>query len=401
MDRNRRRTDRLGPDIELPAEPIDRARMVCDVLVERVGLQSAVALLVTDEELAPPMMLAGAGRVDLVADMSRALADRVEHEHRALIVVEPDAAVDDPAVHFMRPLERHAAMLIGVHRDGNVVLVVSDSTLSRREAEAIAVWAAGAQEAASFGGVCGQLAHDIAQEFDAEVVATAVFVHSSILVTLHARSGALIRAWRVPPDTVWGEAARHGAAFVLGDLRRHPGAEALESMGMQSAAVLGLENGSGIALGAVGIASRTDLPMEVADRLINMSPEIASRLLKSRTAPLGAVRGDESSVELSALAASVGCERFSVYTRAGQGALSLISAHHADGRLQDPDPDLLEEQLICWAAEQGGAVSIDSAAAVLIGNDTVLYARDAQKSPMTSLRNALIALRDDSGAEAA
>jgi hypothetical protein len=370
-------------------------------LVDRVGMQSAVALLLTDEEFAAPMMIAGAGRVDLVADMARALADRVEREHRALIVVEPDGSAGDPTISMLRPLERHAAMLIGTHRDGNIVLVVSDPNLSRREAEAIAVWSAGAQEAAPFGGVCGQLAHDIAQEFDAEVVATAVFVNSSILVTLHARSGALIRAWRVPPDTVWGEAARHGAAFVLGDLHRHPGAEALESLGMTSAAVLGLDNGSGVAIGAVGIASRSDLPMEAADRLINMSPTIASRLLKSRAAPLDAVRGDESSVELTALAASVGCDRFCVYSRTAPGELTLISAHYADGRLQDPDPDLLEEQLIGWAVEQGGAVSIDTAAAVLIGEETVLYARDEKRNPMTRLRNALIALRDEPDSRAA
>jgi hypothetical protein len=69
--------------------------------------------------------------------------------------------------------------------------------------------------------------------------------------------------------------------------------------------------------------------------------------------------------------------------------------------LQDPDPDLLEEQLIGWAVEQGGAVSIDTAAAVLIGEETVLYARDEKRNPMTRLRNALIALRDEPDSRAA
>lgn len=394
MSFHRRRTDALPELAASPIDPLDRARACCDALVERGKFQTAVALLVTDDPFAAPLMVGGSGRVDLVADMSRALADRVAREQRALIVVEPDGRRDD-GVLSLRPLERHAAIALGKHRDGMIVLVVSDPALARREAESIAIWAADGVELKGYGGVCGPLAFDVAASYDVDVVTTAVFVEAAMLVTMHARSGALLRAWRVPPDTVWGEAARHCAAFVLGDLHRHPGATALSAVGMQHAAIVGLENGSGVALGAVGVAGREPLSMDVADRLIMDAPQLSAELVRVRTSPLAGVSSNDPSIELTALAARVHCERFAVYARTGAG-LVLVSAHRADGSFTDPEPDLLEEQLICWAADQGGAVAIDHAAAVMVGGDTILYARDALLQPMTQLRNALISLRDDS-----
>jgi hypothetical protein len=96
----------------------------------------------------------------------------------------------------------------------------------------------------------------------------------------------------------------------------------------------------------------------------------------------------DGSVDLRVLAARVGCRRFAMYERVGP-ELRLISAHTYDGsRLMTP-PDELEEQLVCWAADKGIGVVSEDAAAVLIGDHTVLYAQDPEKRALDCLRLAL------------
>jgi hypothetical protein len=83
-----------------------------------------------------------------------------------------------------------------------------------------------------------------------------------------------------------------------------------------------------------------------------------------------------------------------MYSRSGD-VLSLVSAHASDGSVLVSPPDPYEEQMVCWAAEKGVAVSSGEAASVVVGDDTVLYARDPVKRPIDCLRLALQDLRSD------
>lgn len=399
---NRRRTDSLPPPGDLPAEPLARARAACDALVG-CGMESALALQVVDR-MTQGMLCAAAGRIDHVADVARGLAEEAALTGRALHMVDADDT-------RMNLRWRFGAVPCGAVRDGQVVLVVADPSLTQREAQAIATWIAPADDASiTVGGgglgqrievaTSGDLARSLAREFHADAVVFALFTQAGMLLNMHVRSGAVLRSWRAPVDTVWGEAARHNAAFVLGDLHMHPGAESLSSLGMRSAAVVGIENGNGIAIGAVGIAARHELDIDVAQRLLDRAPVIGPQLMEFKSRTVVPSADADGAVNLRAFAARVGCRRFALYSKAGV-AVTLLSAHAQDGSVLVSPPDPYEEQLVCWAAEKGIAVASDEAAAVMVGDDTVLYAQDSKKRPMECLRLALQDLRDNPYGQAA
>lgn len=379
MGPRRRRTDHLPPAASLPTELEQRAQATCQALTA-VGFEASAAMLVPMGAAGGDVVAAG-GAIDRVMGLAGNTALVGAVDGRPLHM--PDAVSDTRAV----------AIAAGDGPDARLVVVVADPLLSRREAEALAAWLAPARVIhPAGGGACASLARELAAEYEADVVVMALFASAGMLLNLHVRSGGLLRAWRVPVDTVWGEAARHGAAFMLGDLQMHPGAEALASLGLASAAIVGLENGRGIALGAIGVAARADLRIDVARHLLDRSIELGPRLMEVRSRSRVPDVDESGAVELVAFAQRVGCRRFAFYSRDG-GHVRFMSAHAGDGsRLVSP-PDPFEEQLVAWAAEKGVAVVSEDAAAVLVG-DAVLYAQDPVKRPMDQLRLALQDLRE-------
>ena len=338
--------------------------------------------------ISQPLLCAAAGRIDNVAEVGRGLAERVATTGRALQMLDAD---DDR----MSLRWRFGAVPCGVVRDGEIVVVFADPTLTQRESQTIATWLAPPRTMhAGTGGPCGDLARSIAAEFGADVVVFALFAQAGMLLNMHVRSGAVLRSWRLPVDTVWGEAARHSAAFVLGDLHMHPGAETLSALGLKSAAVIGIENGQGLAVGSIGIASRGELEIDIAQQLLERSAVLGPQVMELRSATMVPRADASGAVDLRGFAARVGCRRFALYSKAGN-VVTLVSAHAGDGSILISPPDPYEEQLVCWAAEKGIAVASDDAAAVMVGGDTVLYAQDPHKKPMECLRLALTDVRQD------
>jgi hypothetical protein len=335
------------------------------------------------------MLCAAAGRVDHIVDVARGLAARVAETGRAVELLD----ADDP---WMRLRWRFAAVPCGTTRDGVIVVVTADPALARREAQAIATWIAPPVEEAELtvGGPCGDLARELARDLGADVVVFSLFAQAGMLLNMHVRSGALLRTWRAPVDTVWGEAARHGAAYVLGELHMHPGAESLASMGLQSAAVVGLENGNGVAIGSIGIASHGDLDTAIAQHLLEQAPVLGPRIMQLRSATVAPKADADGVVEMRAFAARVGCRRLALYSLQGE-EISFVSAHAEDGSMLVSPPDPLEEQLVAWAVQRGTAVASEDAAVVLVGDDTILYAQDPKRRPLDRLRLALSDLRND------
>ena len=392
MERRRRRTDQLPLPAELPHEPLDRARAACD-FVSAAGFEAALALHVPDDG-SQGVLCGASGRVEPLLDVARGLARTVTRDGRALQLLDTDDRRS-------RSRWRHAAIPLGRTPSGTVVLVTSDSRLARREGQAIATWAAPANVLGMRvrGGPCARMARELAREFDADSVVLALFAQSGMILNLHVRSGALLHASRIPTDTVWGEVARHGAAFTLGDLSMHPGTELLGSVGMRTAGLVGLENGHGIAIGALGIASAGDLDLDIAHDLLARAPQLGPDIMKMLSSTNVPVPDADGSVDLRLLAARVGCRRFAMYERSGP-ELRLVAAHTADGsRLMSP-PDEVEEQLVCWAVQKGIGVVSDDAAAVLIGDHTVLYAQDPNKRALDCLRLALQDVRRNPYGEA-
>jgi hypothetical protein len=381
MERRRRRTDQLPPPAELPHEPLDRARAACDFL-SAAGFEAALAMHVPDDG-SQGVVCGGTGRVESMLDVARGLAVTVTREGRALQLLDTDDRHGSSRW-------RHAAIPVGRTGTGTIVLVTSDSRLARREGQAIATWAAPANVLGMRvrGGPCARMARELAREFDADAIVLALFAQSGMILNLHVRSGARLHGARIPTDTVWGEVARHGAAFTLGDLALHPGTELLGSVGMRTAGLVGLENGHGIAIGALGVASSGDLDLDIAHMLLARAPSLGPQIMSSLSSTSVPVADEDGSVDLRVLAARVGCRRFAMYERVGP-ELRLISAHSYDGsRLMTP-PDEMEEQLVCWAADKGIGVVSEDAAAVLIGDHTVLYAQDPDKRALDCLRPAL------------
>jgi hypothetical protein len=383
MELHRRRTDHLPNPATLPSDPLARARAACDALAE-CGIDVAFGLQLADT--GPGMLCATAGHVGDLLEVGRGLARQAVVHGRALRMAESEESRLPRRWHL-------AAMPCGSIGDDQVVLVVADPTLSQREAQAMAAWVApaGANNEGA-GGPCAPLARGLAADYDCDVVLVALFAQSGMLVNLHTRSGGLLRSWRAPIDTVWGEAARHHAAYVLGDLHMHPGAESLASLGMQAAAVIGIENGSGVAVGAIAVASTRQLDMDIAQRLLERAPVLGPQVMSLRSRSAVPTPDASGAVALRGFAARVGCRRFAMYAREGS-ALRLVSAHAEDGTVLASPPDPYEEQLVCWAAEKGVAVASDDAAAVVVGGDTILYAHDPGKRPIERLRLALQDLR--------
>lgn len=377
----RRRTDWLPSAAQLPADPVARARTACEQLAG-AGIAAAVALHVPARGAAATVC-GSAGRVERVLDEAAAIARRAADGGRALELSE--SAERGIARHV-----RHAAVPVGSVRDGVIVLVVSDPALTRRDARAIATWAA-PHDAAGLdlrGGPCGGMARGLAREFGADAVVFALFAQSGMRLDLHVRSGALLRTTRLPVDTIWGEVSRHGAAFTIGDLPLHPGAELLASIGMRSAGLVGLENGRGIAIGALGVASAGELDVDVAHHLLARGPMLGPDLMSRLSSTVVPVPGADGTVDLRILAARVGCRRFAMYERDG-AQLRLVAAHAEDGSRLVAPPDAVEQQLVCIAAQDGVGVAGNEAAAVRVGESSVLYAQDPEKRALERLRLAL------------
>ncbi len=381
MERRRRRTDQLPLPALLPTEPLGRARAACD-LAAAAGFDASLAIHVPDNG-SQGVLCGASGRVEPMLDVARGIARSAAHEGRALQLADADGPIRGIGV-------RYAAIPVGRSKDGTIVLVVSDPRLTRREGQALATWAApGAVSGMHVrGGACAGIARRIAREHGGDVVVLALFAASGIRLDIHVRSGAVLHSCRVPTDTVWGEVARHGAAFTLGDLAMHPGTAILGSLGMRTAALVGLENGHGLAIGALGVASVGDLDVDIAHVLLAAAPSLGPELMGRLSSTSVPVPADDGTVDLRVLAARVGCRRFAMYERVG-AELHLVAAHGEDGAPLVTPPDELESQLVDWAAQKGVGVVSDEAAAVLIGNHTVLYAQDPEKRALDCLRLAL------------
>lgn len=381
MTPRRRRTDHLPLPSQLSSLTLDRAREACEHVVA-VGLEAAVAVHVPDDET-QGLICAAAGRSEPLLDVARGMARRTARDGRALQLLDTELRAG-------LERHRHAAVPLGRTSSGTVVLVASDPRLTRREGQAIAAWAApsNVDGLAVHGGACSELAHELAGSFEADTVVLALFAAAGITLNLYVRSGALLHSSRVPTDTVWGEVARHGAAFSLGDLTTHPGTRLLGSVGMHTAALVGLENGHGIAIGALGIASSRDLPVDISHQLLARAPMLGPELMQRLSATAVPVADENGTVDLSVLAARVGCHRFAMYERDG-ASLRLVAAHTTDGTRVHAPADDLEQQLVGWAAHKGIGVVSEDAAAVLIGDRTVLYAQDPRKRAIDCLRMAL------------
>jgi hypothetical protein len=377
----RRRTDRLPLPSQLPDDPLERARVACEH-ASVAGFAASCAIVVPDDG-SQGMVAGAAGRVEHLVDIARGSARSVVGDGRALRVVETTGRGASGC-------ERHAAIPVGRSGSATVVLVVTDPRLTRREAQALAAWLAPVRSTGLrvAGGPCAGIARRIAREHGADVVVLALFAASGMHVDVHVRSGGLLHSGRVPTDTVWGEVARHGAAFTLGDLSLHPGTGMLGALGMRCAALVGLENGSGIAIGALGIAATDELHVDVAHHLLAVAPELGPEVMSRMSSTSVPVPDADGTVDLGVLAARVGCRRFAMYELVG-AELQLVAAHSRDGSQLAAAPDELEEQLVSWAAQRGVGVVSDDAAAVLIGNHTVLYAQDPAKRALDCLRLAL------------
>ncbi len=335
----------------------------------------------------PPELLAHAGDGEVSVDAAATLAEGAAHGGRPMVMIDGSTLPE-------APLHQLAAVVAGEGADHRTMVVLSDPHLARREVESVAAWLSPPTTRFAAEGVCNVLACELAAEYSADAIVIALFAESGMLLNLHVRSGGLLRSWRLPIDTVWGEAARHEAAFMLGELHMHPGAESLASLGMKTASIVGITNGRGTTVGAIGIASRGQLDMDSPRALLARAGALGARVMELHGARLRVPETDDAGmVELRAFAARVACRRFAMYSVTGN-VLRLASAHAEDGSILVAPPDPYEEQLVCWAAEKGIAIVAEDAAAVLVGEDTVLYAQDPHKRPIDCLRRALVALRD-------
>jgi hypothetical protein len=378
----RRRSDQLPLPAQLPDDPLARGRIAGELAAE-AGFERSCTIVVPDDG-SQGMVASADSRIEDVLDVVRGSARSVAHDGRALALVDADLRGGRGAQ------LRHAAMPIGRIGSSTAVLVVSDPRLTRREGQALAAWAA-PTEAAGLrvrGGECAPIARRLARQHGADVVVIALFAASGLRVDVHVRTGARLHGCRVPNDTVWGEVARHGAAFTLGDLSMHPGTGFLGSVGMQSAALVGLENGHGIAIGALGLASADELDVGIAHELLGLAPELGPEVMTRLSSTPVPVPAADGTVDLRVLAARVGCRRFAIYERVG-AELRLVAAHARDGSRSSAPVDELEPQLVSLAAQKGVGVVGEDAAAVLIGRHTVLYAQDPDKRALDCLRLAL------------
>jgi hypothetical protein len=183
----------------------------------------------------------------------------------------------------------------------------------------------------------------------------------------------------------------------LGALEQHGGTEQMAAMGLTHACIAGLTSEQGLPFGAVGVFAGSDLPVEVADRMFVASDAIGPQLMSVLSHQQSdEVKSDDSVVALHSIARRVGCRRFALYARSRRG-MKLVSAHAEDGSRLMGAADPGEEELVHYAAKRGMSVSGRTAAAILVGDDTVLYACDPRKEPLERLRLALNDLRGNRG----
>lgn len=382
MSYRRRRSDQLPSARDLSGEPVERA-LDCCRCVMAAGYSSGVAMVV-DCESETVAMLSSNKLSDVEAKPLRDAAFTLLRRGGAF-------CFNDAPIHNNLTV-KHAAFPIARMGSKAIVLVVSDPQLTKRDAQALAVWSAWessrqAKTNAHEEG-CAVLAQRLAQNLEVDVVAIALFATSGMRLMLHLRSGASVHNCRVPTDTVWGEAARHGAAFMLGDLSTHAGTEVLGRLGMQQVSLVGIENGSGLAIGALGVASDQALDPDIAHDMLALAPSLGPEVMSIMSSTRVPVPDADGTVDLGVLAARVGCYRFAMYERVGV-SMQLACAYDREGARLDHAPDEAERELVRRAAQQGAGVVGDRFAAVLIGSHTVLYAEDPSKKALDCLRLAL------------
>lgn len=385
---HRHRIDTLFAAPPLPGDVGERARMACAVL-ERAGFHAVVALHVRDSERSPIPCGSG-GAADGIADVARGVATRFARDAQPLLVL------DVPTSHGRGGTLRVAAVSLGRVVGGQAVLVMADPRLTQREAQALAAWTTHPSSPVQLA-PCGALARDLAAEFDADVITLSIFARSGLTQQMFVRSGGLVRSWRSPADTVWGEAARHGSAYALGDLHLHPGMELYAAMGMRQAAIVGLGSPDGLGIGALGVSSAGHLGQDIPHVLLERAPAIGRdvmSMLADDPTPLARPETDDAmqSVDVRAFAISVGCRRLALYQRDGQ-TLRLIAACAEDGSRLLAPPDPREPELVRQAALSGQAAETGDAVAIAVGEKTVLYAQDPHARPGEQLRRALGELR--------
>lgn len=398
MDRTTNIHGLLAGPAEHPAG--SRAASAADALV-RAGARAACAMHITDPQL-PAFMGKASGAADGIAEIARPIAERMMQTGRAIRVVEMGNRA-------LGTHQRFVGIACGSNDDdGAVILVVNDEQLPTYTAEAIAVALSNPTEVdqphLADCRACSALTRDIATEFDAGIVGISLFSRAGMRTDLHVRSGELLRRTRLPLESVWGDAARAGAAFNLADLRQHRGMESLGSIGMSHAAVVALENEAGVPVGAVGVAAPHELPDDISLRLLDRSRDYArevmqaharSRVSSSPARPvLSHSARREQHVELRELAARIGCHRVAIYQGEGEG-LGMVGCFAGDGSSLVSPPDAYEEELVRMAAYRGVSVVTEQAAVVLLSNGVLIYASDSERDPMEAIQFALQDLLDD------
>lgn len=387
MQNRKRITALTQAPLARPEHALGGGAEACESIVA-AGFVAAAVVRVAEGDSAE--VITSAGGLD--ADTAAIVASAAGEAARTGRPVHGGAAAPTGECHV-------AAAVCGADEQGLLVIAAVDSHITTHEAQALAVWAspASAEGDVAGGGACGELARTVAQQHAADVVVVALFSGSAMSLDLHTRSGTLVRSWRCTSDTVWAEAAKHSSAYVLGSLEHHSGAEWMAALGLESAAVVGLANSDGDAVGAIGVGSFGHLAVDVASQLLDYAPLLGRQVAAAKTdlAPLAAqpAPADEQQVKISSFAQAVGCERMAVYTRVGPLQFALAAAHGTDGTAVDMEPDPVEEQLVQIMSDDGTAMVYEDAALVCLGDDTILYARDANKNALECVRRALRDLR--------
>ncbi len=378
---------------DLPGDdPLERARQAGRVLV-MAGCRASCVVQLADG--APdPLVRGGAGDVASLAAVAVPLAEGLVDSGRALRVV--DAGSRSPGGARLR----FAAVSCGQRAGVATVVVLSGDGLSTHQLETVAMLLSAPpgqpEPPVGIQRPCSLLARDLAGEGAADLVSIALFARAGMQLDLHVRSGDLLRRRRVPVGSIWGEAARHGAAYRIGELRQHRGTEHLAALGMEEAVLVSLENDAGVPVGTIGLAARERLPDGLATGLLERTRTLAREVMESHAhtpaqrAHPGAVSQD---IELRVLARSVGCRRFAVYMPQGS-ELVLLGSFAADGQSLAAPPDPFEQELVRTALERTVSITTEGAAVVLLANGVLLYASDSRRDPMQAIQSALRDLVD-------
>lgn len=266
-------TPRISRLISAPipsGDPIERGRSLCETMHD-CGFAGTAVFEIEDSQ-STAVLLAASGRHTPFLSTLAGMAERSAATGQTAHLLQSD---EGP----LRMQTRFAAVPIAWTDGGTVTLTVADDDLTLHEVQAIAAWASDPGSVGS--DLPSALASSVARQFEADGVVFSLFAEAGMLLELRSSCGALVRRWRCPDETVWAEAARHGAAIVLGELGQHRGTETLNSIGMRSAGLVGVALPGGMAFGAVGVCSFTQLPVDVADRLLCSSGQLGEQVFEA------------------------------------------------------------------------------------------------------------------------